>query len=256
MVRAVSLADMTSRQVPVLLMLATALVARPEWALAQDRGATGSISVFAARKAQALLRDQLPCLGCHAFGDSGGRLAPDLATVRERRSSAYIAAMIDEPQRTVPGSVMPKTTMLPATRDLIVQYLASLRGGAAAQTPTAISPGPAVADGQDGGELYARWCAGCHGSAGRGDGPNAAHLPTRPAAHADGAAMSVRSDDVLYDAIAGGGAIMNRSPRMPAFGETLSDVQIRALVRYIRRLCRCEGPAWSRDGPPAGAPAR
>jgi mono/diheme cytochrome c family protein len=68
--------------------------------------------------------------------------------------------------------------------------------------------------------------------------------------------MSVRSDDVLYGAIAGGGAIMNRSPRMPAFGETLPDAQIRALVRYIRTLCGCEGPAWSRDGPPGGAPAR
>jgi hypothetical protein len=39
---------------------------------------------------------------------------------------------------------------------------------------------------------------------------------------------------------------MNRSPRMPAFGATLSAAEIRALVRHIRTLCRCEGPAWSR----------
>ena len=50
------------------------------------------------------------------------------------------------------------------------------------------------------------------------------------------------------DTIFGGGVIMNRSARMPAFGESLNTVQIRALVRYIRTLCHCEGPQWSRDG--------
>ena len=46
----------------------------------------------------------------------------------------------------------------------------------------------------------------------------------------------------------GGGAIMNRSARMPAFGGSLAPTQIRALVAHIRSLCRCAGPAWSRDG--------
>ena len=33
----------------------------------------------------------------------------------------------------------------------------------------------------------------------------------------------------------------------------LSPTDVRALVQYIRTLCRCQGPAWSRDGssPPA-----
>lgn len=210
-------------------------------------GQSSTISAYSARKAQILLHQELPCLGCHSLGDSGGRLAPDLATVRQRRSAAYIAAMIDDPQRTAPGSAMPKTPMLPATRDVIVRYLQSLPGNA----PSAPVPSGAAVVNQtsDGRELYLRWCAGCHGSGGRGDGPNAAHLPVRPAAHAD-TAMSARSDDVLYDTIASGGAIMNRSPRMPAFGESLSDMQIRALVSYIRTLCRCQGPDWSRDGGP------
>ena len=50
------------------------------------------------------------------------------------------------------------------------------------------------------------------------------------------------------DTIDGGGAIMNRSARMPAFGGSLSPTKIRALVAHIRSLCRCVGPAWSRDG--------
>jgi mono/diheme cytochrome c family protein len=158
--------------------------------------------------------------------------------------------MIDDPQRTVPGSAMPRTAMLPATRDVIVRYLSSLPGDGT-QAPVPAVAVPPIASESDGGALYARWCAGCHGTGGRGDGPNAAHLPVRPSAHADGTAMSARSDDALHDTIAGGGGIMNRSPRMPAFGETLSDPQIRSLVRYIRTLCSCEGPAWSRDGPSA-----
>jgi mono/diheme cytochrome c family protein len=85
---------------------------------------------------------------------------------------------------------------------------------------------------------------------GKGNGPNARHLPVKPAAHADAAAMSLRPDDSLFDAIAGGGAVMGKSPRMPAFGATLTRAEIRALVAYIRDLCECQGPAWSRDGKP------
>ena len=233
--------------IPVLCLLLA-----PVWeARAQaEGGREGAISPYSARKARILLHQQLPCLGCHALGDSGGRLAPDLATVRQRRSPEYIAAMIDDPEGTAPGSAMPRTPMLPATRDVIVRYLQSLPGNASS-APVPSARGAAVNESSDGRELYLRWCAGCHGSSGRGDGPNAAHLPVRPAAHA-GNGMSARSDDALYDTIAGGGAIMNRSPRMPAFGESLSDPQIRALVAYIRTLCRCQGPDWSRDAGPAG----
>ncbi len=199
---------------------------------------------FAVHKAETLLREQLPCLGCHAFGTEGGRLAPDLRTVRERRSADYIAAMIDAPQQQVPGSLMPRTAMLPATRDAIVRYLQSLPGNGSVP-PAPAGAGSAVAASTDGAALYAAWCAGCHGARGKGDGPNARYLPVPPAVHADAAAMSRRSDDALYDTIAGGGAIMNRSPRMPAFGETLSAPQIRALVAYVRTLCSCKGPAWS-----------
>ena len=62
--------------------------------------------------------------------------------------------------------------------------------------------------------------------------------------------MSLRSDDALYDTIAAGGAVMNRSARMPAFGGSLQPAQIRALVAHVRRLCACDGPPWSRGAAP------
>ena len=69
----------------------------------------------------------------------------------------------------------------------------------------------------------------------------------RPAIHNSAIQMGARPDDAIFDAIAGGGAIMGKSPRMPAFGATLGSAEIRSLVRYIRVLCACEGPTWSRD---------
>jgi mono/diheme cytochrome c family protein len=204
------------------------------------------LSAFARAKAESLLRDHLPCLGCHGLRGEGGTIGPDLTTVRERRSTGYIAAIIADPQRVVPGSAMPRTAMPPSTRALITRYLASQPGSADGAAP-ASRPAPNASGRPDGPALYARWCAACHGPTGRGDGPNASSLPVKPAAHASREAMSARPDDSLFDTIAAGGAVMNRSPRMPAFGATLSAAEIRALVRHIRTLCRCEGPGWSRD---------
>ena len=104
------------------------------------------------------------------------------------------------------------------------------------------------AAGDDAGALYGRICSNCHGKRGDGDGWNAAYLPVRPTVHSDAKYMSTRSDHTLHDGIAAGGYILDRSNRMPPFGETLSGAQIDSLVHYIRTLCDCEGPAWSRDG--------
>ena len=202
---------------------------------------SAALTPFARAKAKSLLSDALPCLGCHALSGAGGKLAPDLATVRNRRDAAYIARVVADPQGTVPGTLMPHTPMPAEWRALVVRYL----GGAALG---ANAPAVAAAADSNGAALYAKFCTGCHGAQGNGDGPNAASLPVPPAKHASRDAMALRPDDSLYDTIAGGGAIMNRSPRMPAYGTTLSSAQIRALVRHIRSLCRCSGPAWSTDG--------
>ena len=212
-----------------------------------------ALSSFSKQKAERLLKDHLPCLGCHKLNGDGGTIGPDLTTVRQRRSRAYIAAMISDPQRIVPGSVMPRTLMPESTRRLIIQYLGELPGtasddGAVSSGPVATEPGTGASSQTppNGPVLYAKLCASCHGADGKGDGANASNLPVKPAVHSSSDAMSARPDDSLFDTIASGGAVMNRSPRMPAFGATLSAPEIRSLVRHIRTLCRCEGPAWSR----------
>ncbi len=202
------------------------------------------LSPFQQQKARALLRTQLPCLGCHELDGDGGRSAPSLTTVGSRRSAAYIRAVIEDPQRTVPGVAMPATPMPTATRELLIRFLSPDARTAAPFAPPAPATSPSTPP--DGAALYGRWCASCHGASGKGDGPNAKFLPVRPAVHANAAHMRERPDDTLYDAIAGGGAVMGKSARMPAFGATLSREEIRLLVAQLRALCGCEGPAWSR----------
>ena len=209
--------------------------------------AQAPLPLHEARKAQALLRTQLPCLGCHALDGEGGRSAPSLSTVGARRSAEYIAAIIADPQGTVPGAAMPRHAMPAAVRDLVTRFLSS--GATGTDGPKLVAP-PAPAEAPDGVKLYAKWCAGCHGVSGNGDGPDARYQPVPPARHADAKAMALRPDDSLFDVIAVGGPPYGRSARMPAFGGSLTPAEIRALVAQIRTLCKCQGPAWSRAAVP------
>lgn len=238
-----------------------------------------TLSAFEMDKAERLLRDKLPCLGCHELDGRGGRIGPSLSRLKETRPPDYVFAMISDPQGTVPGTVMPRvpmarkyarsklrfdyqlgrdadTRILPeeetvteATLELIGNYL--LQREPSGKRPPAQLPRSALGpldDTANGSTLYEHYCANCHGAEGKGDGPNARFLPVRPVSHADAAYMSDRPDDSLFDAIYAGGYIMNRSHLMPAYGRTLSRAQIWRLVRHLRTLCDCQGPAWSRDG--------
>lgn len=219
-----------------------------------------ALSPFAGAKAATLLRDRWSCLGCHQLGDDGGRIGPRLDGIAERLQPAYVRALVQDPGHLAPGTVMPASLEQPDRMDLIASYLVRREGSWAGSEVVAGMPalpavGAAAVGGAaapraavDGAALYNAQCAACHGVQGGGDGFNAPFLPVAPTVHADSAAMSQRPDDTLYDGIHAGGWILGKSHRMPAFGASLSHEQKRALVAHIRVLCRCEGPAWSRDG--------
>jgi mono/diheme cytochrome c family protein len=194
-----------------------------------------------------LLQRRLPCLGCHRLDGKGGVIGPDLGTVADRRTPGFIYRMIGDPQATLRGSHMPKIPMSDGWRTLLASYLVARRSPGAEPSDPAPSAGAVpLATITDGAALYQQLCLACHGRLGEGDGYNAVNLPVRPTAHADSAYMSTRPDDVLFDGIYAGAYTLNKSNRMPAWGETLSTEQIRALVRYIRTLCHCRQPAWAR----------
>lgn len=250
------------------------------------------LSPFREEEAERLLRERSACLGCHAVGGEGGRVGPDLATLRTRRPDGYVWAMIRSPSGTAPRTVMPPGPEGPARDTLLYRLLTSgdLGDGAAAEDAAAASPGsadgggygvPAAGPADTGGYLdlvshpfrapddwmlegdpapataaarYRHRCSSCHGVGGGGDGFNAPYLRVPPAPHADSAAMAARTDARLYNATHGGGRVLGRSPRMPAFGGALSREAIWGLVGFVRELCECRGPDWFRDNDESGVP--
>jgi mono/diheme cytochrome c family protein len=238
-----------------------------------------TLSAFEMAKAELMLYDKLPCLGCHELGGQGGRIGPSLSRLKVTRAPDYVFSMIGDPQATVPGTVMPRVplvrkyssssssfdfvlgpdgetrvraegeTISESTLELIAGYL--LQREPSSENPPAelFRPAPRpLDDGIDAETLYGHFCADCHGENGEGDGPNAEFLPVQPVSHADPSYMSERPDDSLFDAIYSGGYIMDLSQMMPPYGRTLDREQIWSLVRYLRELCDCQGPEWSRDG--------
>lgn len=212
-----------------------------------------ALSPFAMRKAEVLLRDRWSCLGCHQLGEDGGRIGPRLDGVAHRLRPDYLRAMIEDPSHLAPGTIMPGSLEQRDRLDLIASYLlrreapwtGSVRVKGLPMRERAASASASLGAGET---IYRARCAPCHGQEGGGDGFNAPYLPVPPTVHRDSAAISLRPDDTLYDGIYAGGWIMGKSHRMPAFGPSMSDGELRAVVAYIRELCGCRGPSWSRDG--------
>ena len=207
-----------------------------------------ALSTFAMQKAETLLRDRWSCLGCHQLGDNGGRIGPRLDGIAHRLRPEYVRAIVHDPVTLAPGTIMPGSLEQPDRLDLIASYLLQRDVPWTGSESVALHPEPLPPDTAPGAATYRARCAPCHGVQGAGDGFNAPFLPVAPTAHNDSAAMSLRPDDTLYDGIHAGGWILGKSHRMPAFGASLGDREIRELVSHMRTLCRCQGPAWSRDG--------
>lgn len=120
-----------------------------------------------------------------------------------------------------------KTTYIAATAALV--FAATIFSGSTANAASA--------------ELnYKFYCAQCHGTAGKGDGPNATKSqPVSPRNHTSAKEMSKLTDQDLINVIKGGGAATSKSTMMPPFGKTLADDEVVALKDYLRKLCKCKG---------------
>jgi len=100
---------------------------------------------------------------------------------------------------------------------------------------------PAVA--QDAGaakakENYQSYCRKCHGDEGKGDGAGAAMLNPKPRDFADCANMQKRSDAELFKAISEGGEAVGMSADMQPWGGTISEPEVRELIKFVRSFCK------------------
>lgn len=241
------------------------------WLLAQGRAFASPpeapLTPLQTRRIDGFLEDRVSCLGCHRVQGRGGRIGPALDGVALRLRPSFVLETILDPQGASPGSPMPHQPMPRREAERLARRLLDIGTVDAADgthpsladpahpawtalgpTVPAARPEPDTNAPSSPAALYARHCAACHGAEGRGDGWNASNLPFPPTPHADATLMSQRVDDALYDAISAGAWVLDGSARMPAFGGMLSHGEIRGLVEYVRTLCACEAPAWSRDG--------
>ena len=86
---------------------------------------------------------------------------------------------------------------------------------------------------RDGRVIYRSRCALCHGAYGQGDGKMARIITSPPPFDLT---ESRRSDRYLKEIISKGGDAMQRSPRMPPFGEDLSEREIESVILHIKKL--------------------
>ncbi len=98
--------------------------------------------------------------------------------------------------------------------------------------------GTAPAHAQDAALTYKIYCSRCHGENGKGDGPDAGTLKTKPRNFTDCAVMSKIPDATRFKAIKDGGASVGLPNDMPAWSAGLDDDQIHALMTYISGFCK------------------
>ncbi|MDX8405046.1 MAG: cytochrome c [Mariprofundus sp.] len=86
---------------------------------------------------------------------------------------------------------------------------------------------------------YKTYCMQCHGMHGKGDGVNVPAMNVQPRDHSDNKYMMSRTNTEIYKAIKFGGPAVNKSVKMPAWGDTFTEQELTELVGHIRTLC-CE----------------
>jgi mono/diheme cytochrome c family protein len=99
--------------------------------------------------------------------------------------------------------------------------------------------------------IYDKICATCHGTTGKGDGPAAAVLPTKPRNHTDGQYMNVLKDDYLFKIIKEGGTAVGKAQFMPAWGAQIKDPEIWNIIAYVRTLAVPPYQPTASASPPA-----
>ena len=108
-------------------------------------------------------------------------------------------------------------------------------------TPARAAATPPRANGYElqlGREVFQRYCVGCHGDAGAGDGFNSFNLDPHPRDLGDPAFQKSKSNADLADAIRRGGPGVGLTSLMPPWGHTIDERHVAAVVLYIRSLRR------------------
>ncbi|HAQ05794.1 MAG: Cytochrome c class I [Candidatus Azambacteria bacterium GW2011_GWB2_46_37] len=119
------------------------------------------------------------------------------------------------------------------------------KGGAETSAPAAPStavnqPAVGVPEIERGKTVFMAYCTVCHGEKGMGDGPASSGLSPRPLNFTIKSAwMTYNNDEATLKVIRAGGYIgLGRPSSMPAFGQVLTEQQIKEVMIYEKSLAK------------------
>jgi cytochrome c oxidase cbb3-type subunit 3 len=117
---------------------------------------------------------------------------------------------------------------------LIAALPASILSAEPALTSVNCTPaGELRGDAERGAAIHLQHCAQCHGVDGKGDAI-VMHMDVPPKDQSDADYMKTLPDEFLYLAVCKGGEAVGRNFIMPAWGDLLSDQDIKDLVAQMR----------------------
>ncbi len=86
--------------------------------------------------------------------------------------------------------------------------------------------------------FFQDYCASCHGKNGFGNGEAGALFNPKPRNFHDCKVMLKITDKTLFHVIKYGGAsVAGVSRNMPSWGDSLTDEQIKKMIKYVRHFC-------------------
>jgi len=86
--------------------------------------------------------------------------------------------------------------------------------------------------------LFYNQCVWCHADSTPAGPSNRSNLTPTPALMNDGATLNGMSDEFLQNIVTLGGSAMGKSAMMPAYGRTLTQDHIQALIAYARAIAQ------------------
>jgi len=172
------------------------------------------------------------CMACHSIEKGyGGVSGPELYTAAERLKPEYMLSVIRDPEAWNHRTWMPTRELSEEDKQKLVNYIISLD-----TNKKDISDFTAQSSARN----YRMYCMQCHGISGKGSGINSRDMAVQPRNHSDAKYLKTRTDAELFKAIQQGGLSVNKSALMPPWGSTLSDADIKGLVKHVRKLCKCK----------------
>lgn len=95
--------------------------------------------------------------------------------------------------------------------------------------------------------VFYQYCVWCHADATPAGPSNRSNLTPVPPLMNDGEKLNGESDEYLQNIIALGGGALGKSAMMPPYGQTLSAVEIKAVIAFTRAIAQ---PAYQKPGRP------